>query len=736
MRRLRLSTLLVLTVNGLVLAAVAVVAVSATHHLQRLSDEQALARTRFAGQAALAEVESTAEEVSVAARLLAERPTLARLAEQSDREGLSAFLERFRDTSRVSACALLRDGHVVAARGGPLPAAAGAGPSALSLPADARPAILSSAEGPLMIAAAAPVPALAGVSVIVSRSLDAGYARQIEARTGIAVSILDGARAFNESADPRAFLRARALTNGEPSVERVNESGEYVAAVPLRSPAGDVAGLVEARMPTAVVDASLRRLRTSLLLLAGGVAAAATAGGILLGRRLVRPLRDLTEASARIGQGDLATPIARAAGAEAGALAATMEEMRGQLLNLTAELHRRRGEAEAILSGIAEGVFSVDRERRIHYMNPQTAALLGVRASDVHGRFCGDVLHPDKPENERPCEDACPILHARFSGSARAAETLHVAGGLRMVVITSSSPGGGEGDGGPGAPDRDARQFQVVRDETDLEAARRARDAVLANISHEFRTPLAAQLASIELLRDRLPELSVEEGRELVLSLERGSLRLTRLIDNLLESVRIESGRSSIRRQAVALDEVVEEAVQMTGPLLVQRGQQLAVELPWPLPPVFGDAPRLSQVVVNLLANAQKFSPEGSTIRIGAKASPAVTGGAEGAIAEVHLWVEDEGPGLPADAGSLFAPFSRSEGPEPEAGGLGLGLFIARSIVERHGGRIETGAGANGRGARITIILPAAEDRNSPDAADEPERPDGRPEGGADRRVA
>jgi hypothetical protein len=86
------------------------------------------------------------------------------------------------------------------------------------------------------------------------------------------------------------------------------------------------------------------------------------------------------------------------------------------------------------------------------------------------------------------------------------------------------------------------RQFQLLRDETEIEAARRLRDAVLANISHEFKTPLAAQLASLELLVDRLPDLGPDETRALIVSLQRGALRLTQLIDNLLESVRIEAG--------------------------------------------------------------------------------------------------------------------------------------------------------------------------------------------------
>ena len=164
----------------------------------------------------------------------------------------------------------------------------------------------------------------------------------------------------------------------------------------------------------------------------------------------------------------------------------------------------------------------------------------------------------------------------------------------------------------------DGMQVQVMRDETELEAVRRARDSMLANISHEFRTPLAAQQASIELLRDGLADMPREKLEELVDSLQRGTLRLTRLIDNLLESVRIESGQLGIRRQPVELAQVVEDAQELIAGLLAQRRQPLRVELPADLPLVQGDAQRLTQVLTNLLANANKFAPEGSEIVVGA----------------------------------------------------------------------------------------------------------------------
>jgi signal transduction histidine kinase len=197
----------------------------------------------------------------------------------------------------------------------------------------------------------------------------------------------------------------------------------------------------------------------------------------------------------------------------------------------------------------------------------------------------------------------------------------------------------------------DGLQVQVMRDETELEAVRRARDTVLANISHEFRTPLAAQLASIELLQDGLSSMSREQVAELVESLQRGTLRLTWLIDNLLESVRIESGQLTIRRQPVSLPQVIEDAAELVAGLRSQRNQTLDVDLPDSLPQVLGDGGRLTQVFVNLLANAIKFGPESGTIRVGA--AP-VDG-------QLEVWVEDEGPGVPElERDSIFERFHRS----------------------------------------------------------------------------
>jgi signal transduction histidine kinase len=683
-RRTSLGTLLIGLNAGLVLLAVIGVAVAALGLIERFADEQGLARVNLAGAAAQEAVERSARDVRTSAHLLAERPTVKRLVEGGDAAGLGAFLDRFRRTSSLSGVAIFSQGRPFATGGAPVPWG--------EVLRHAETSVLRLPDGEVLIGAVTPLASTPDSTAAAVLALDPAFAHQIARQVGLPVAILDPDRATVDVEDPRMPLRAQVLATGQPGSARLKTAGLYLSVRPLRAPSGEVTALVETSLPRDAVSSSLKRLVRGLLLVSLLVAALATVSGFLISRRLTRPVQDLTASAARIGRGDLSTPTPRAPGAELGTLAATMEEMRRRLLQLTSELRRRQAEGEAILTGITEGVFSVDRDRRVRYLNPQAAAMLGVDPRQAVGRFCGDVLNPREKDGSRPCEENCPIVHARFRGGAVATEhLLRPDGSRRAVVITS-------------APPAEDQQFQVMRDETDVEAARRQRDAVLANISHEFRTPLSAQLASIELLRERLlqdPRGLDPQTHDLVLSLERGSLRLTQLIDNLLESVRIESGQDTIRHRPVALDEVVEEAVEMTAPLLAQRRQEVEIDLPYPLPEVEGDAPRLTQVFVNLLANANKFAPPGSVVRVGGEVE-------EGRIA---LWVQDEGPGLPSgEAGALFDRFVRiaGEGEEPETGGMGLGLWIVRSIVERHGGTIEAGPGDGGRGTRMRIVLPRA----------------------------
>ncbi len=692
---LSLSTLLVTINVGLLLLAVAVVAVPGVQMLDALGEEQARARVELAGASAAQAVARSGRDAATSAHLLAERPTLRRLLASGDGAALGEFLARFLATSRLDGGALFASDRLVVGTppGFPWPRLLGEASRAPRAAApDGWPAALVTlrlasahdAGSSLVWVAAAPVPGMAGRTALTAVRVDDALAARVGRQVGLPVTVLLRSAVETGGEAPGDDLRRQAIDSGAPVSGR-RQSGPYLALQPLHGAGGEVLGLLETRLPASALDPSLHRFIRRLLRIALAVAVLGALFSFAAGRRLGRPVRALTAAAAAMGQGDLETAIPQTGGAEVGTLAATMEEMRHRLLAADAELRRRQAETDAVLEGIVEGVFSVDRDRRIRYLNPRAAELLGVAPEESLGRFCGDLLNPQGPDGTRPCETSCPIVHARSRGSSRATEQLVLAdGGRRTVVLTS-------------APPVEGRQALVMRDDTEVEASRRLRDAVLANISHEFKTPLAAQLASIELLRDGLAGQDVDGARQLVTALERGTLRLTRLIDNLLESVRIEAGQDALRLRPVALDRVVEEAVELTAPLLEQRGQRTAIDLPFPLPPVRGDAVRLVQVFVNLLANATKFAPPESTVRIGGAA----------AAETVTVWVEDEGPGLPPPSeGSIFDRFYRAPGDDPEPAGLGLGLWIVKSIVDRHGGQVEAGSG--GHGARLCVTLQRA----------------------------
>jgi signal transduction histidine kinase len=652
---------------------------AASRILHDMADAQGKARVQLAATTAREDLRRMGEDAHAAAQALAERPALQRLLAEGQSQSLPPLLGRSCEAGGGDACAVL-SGRTVLAVSGPaldwqqvVTAASEQGATFLALP--------TTAHVPLLGAHAAL--GEQGLTVYVVRRLDEKLARTLSTDVGAEVRLIDYRSYLNAPVGPFTPLYAAALADGHSAVQRIDSQDAYASAVPVFASSGEAIALIEALLPTSTVDAPARHSLRQLLLAALILALAAVLAGLVLGELVAGPVRALTAAATRLGTGDFSASIPPGGPAEVGALAHTMEDMRRNLIELTSTLRRREAEAQAVLGGIVEGVYAVDKNRNIRYLNPQAARLLGVTAEAAVGRFCGDVLKPRDEDGRRPCDFRCPILQARSEGSAKAVEHLTPGTDARTTVITS-------------AAQIDGLQVQVIRDETELEAVRRARDSVLANISHEFRTPLAAQLASIELLLAGLEQMSREQQKELVTSLERGTLRLTQLIDNLLESVRIESGQLAIREQSVALPEVVDEARSLVGSLLAQRRQTLDVRLPEDLPLVSGDKTRLTQVFVNLLANANKFAPEDSVVRIGAENRPG----------EVRAWVEDEGAG-PASANGeeLFARFRRGGG-EPEPAGLGLGLWLVKSIIGRHGGSVAFERTAAGR-TRFSFTLPA-----------------------------
>lgn len=247
----------------------------------------------------------------------------------------------------------------------------------------------------------------------------------------------------------------------------------------------------------------------------------------------------------------------------------------------------------------------------------------------------------------------------------------------------------------------DARVALVFRDVSEEEAVHRLMGHFLANVAHEFRTPLSALAASAELLLDQAPDLSGDELRELLTSLHLGILGLQTLVDNLLESASIEAGRFRVNVRPSNLGKIIAEAVRMMQPLLEKHNQRLLVELPTVVPVVRADWRRTVQVLVNLLSNASKYGPDDSEITIGATLDEYW----------VRVSVADRGPGIaPEYRKDLFRRFVYPDtSAEKTQYGAGLGLSVVKAVVEAQGGQVGVEDRPSG-GSVFWFTLPAEDE--------------------------
>jgi signal transduction histidine kinase/ActR/RegA family two-component response regulator len=239
------------------------------------------------------------------------------------------------------------------------------------------------------------------------------------------------------------------------------------------------------------------------------------------------------------------------------------------------------------------------------------------------------------------------------------------------------------------------RLFGESRDALrDAEIANRAKDEFLAMLGHELRNPLAPIVTSLEVMERR--DARVDHEREVI---ERQVAHLSRMVDDLLDVSRIASGKIELRRERVDVRDVIARALELTQPALQGRRPTVARVPDTPVW-VSGDPVRLTQVVCNLLNNAAKFSPPEQPITVELQSS----------AEEARLAVVDRGTGIaPALLPHVFERFVQGEQPLHRAsGGLGLGLAIAKNLVELHGGTIEVESSGEGQGARFAVTLPLA----------------------------
>lgn len=392
----------------------------------------------------------------------------------------------------------------------------------------------------------------------------------------------------------------------------------------------------------------------------------ASALGVWLSQRISRPIVRLAKAAAEFRQGNLDAPILiQSSIREIDQLTNTLEDGRIALRHSLQQLQAEKAWIEHLLNSIIEGMLTLDHENRITFASAGMMKITGLDTDELIGQKIDDVFLPLEGEVDLSSQLPAVGQQRRLSVKLRSGQD-------RLLSISKSKLIPPEAS--------NSNRALVIRDVSNEEYIHRLLGDFMANITHEFRTPLAALEASTELLLDNVHNLSQAEIEELLVSLNLGIINLQTLIDNLIEAASIEAGRFKVSLQPVSLDKILQEAVSLIQPLADKYALKLISQPVEESFVVMADQRRTVQALVNLLSNAVKHSPEHGSIHI------------KHEVLDRQLRVEviDEGSGVPlGQRGNLFRRFAHLETANERARqGAGLGLSVVKEIVEAQQGEV------------------------------------------------
>jgi len=422
-------------------------------------------------------------------------------------------------------------------------------------------------------------------------------------------------------------------------------------------------------------------LTTSLVII--GVA-----GALRLSNTILAPVRELTAAITRVAAGDLDAVVHVESGDEIGRLADGFNRMAERIRELRrsdlGKLLVAQQTTEAAIDSLYDPVIVTDSDGRVTRTNPAAERLFGPReattgkpielvARDLRiAQAVTDVLRSERPVGS---ESAGTVLPWAVDGARRAFR-------LRSTPMRD-------------ADDRLVGAVTLLEDVTHLSEISRLKSEFIAAASHELRTPLTSLQMGIHLLFEGSLGPLTERQQRVVQVCRDDATRLDRLMRELLDLSKIESGDTAPVRAPVSASSLAHDAAESVRMQAEARQVQLAIDAPLELPQVLADRQQIQRVIVNLLTNAIRATPAGGTITVrGVQRDE-----------EVAFSVIDTGAGIPREYLSrIFEPFVQV--PHAPQGASGLGLAIARRIVEAHGGRL-TVQSEPGRGSAFTFTVPA-----------------------------
>ena len=498
------------------------------------------------------------------------------------------------------------------------------------------------------------------------------------------VPVADLPRVENHAARPEVGAALAGLVGRDLRRSVTVDAPLLYVAVPVHD-AGRIVGVLRLALPLSVVTSSHRAVHG--LMLVGALVALVTALGIglFVAHRLTWPVVEMQSIARRMGEGEFRLRAPVRSPDEIGQLGRALNAMAMRLRDKFADLEHEQAKVAAILDGMVEGVIAVDGHDQIVLLNERARVMFG--------------LGPDRPEKKPFLEvirnaELHRVLAEIRGGTDRRPlqDELRLPGSPERIVQVNAVPLRLGGD--------EVGVVMVLHDITELRRLETVRTEFVANVSHELRTPLTAIQGYLEtLLSGDLGDLT--STREYLGVVVRHADRLGRLLGDLTDLSNIELGRVALRTTPLALAEVTEHVFAIVRPKAERGGMTLETMLPDDLPPLLADRDRLVQILLNVVDNAVKYTPDGGRVTLTARRAN---------VGLVEVAVTDTGIGIPPrHLPRITERFYRvDKARSRELGGTGLGLAIVKHLVHAHGGELQI-ASEPGHGTTVRFTIPVAE---------------------------
>ncbi|MCR3921975.1 MAG: cell wall metabolism sensor histidine kinase WalK [Firmicutes bacterium] len=492
---------------------------------------------------------------------------------------------------------------------------------------------------------------------------------------------------FEEMGLPLTVDELELLLQGHPVAKRgyhsVSREQLATVAVPIMV-MDEVAGAVFLNAPLTGISHTVSQVQGLVFYAALLATSLAMVVGYYMSKSISHPLQQMNRAALEVAGGNYQQQVKVTSSDEVGQLAHSFNHMSSTLFQTVEALSQEKAKLENIMISMNEGVVAIDQQNRILLANPQAQQLLRLQKADLTGQKITTLL-PDS---------AMPNLFSDVMQSDESHSHEYTEEGGRILSLQVAPLRRGEIIWGA---------VGILQDVTQVRHLEQMRRDFVANVSHELRTPMTSIQGFVEALLDGFAQDQKSQDRYLQVILDE-TIRLNRLVNDLLDLSRLETGQVSWPMEPLALPALIAQVATKLSSQFERQALTVKIEVPGNLPWVLGNRDRIQQVLINLLGNAISFTPSGGTVTLAASD--------EGD--KVRIRVTDNGVGIPEEEHEkIWQRFYKVDKARTRRlGGTGLGLSIVKQIIEAHGGTADLES-SPGSGSTFSFTLRRYEDPES-----------------------